>query len=108
MRAPSRRARPSAQDFPASRSAAAAENELRRPRRLFRPADERYRSPGRSRGFVFEAGVEILVLGDDLLKQRPVDGVAGGFLLDVAHFDQRVGAVEDELGLAARVDDGGL
>src|ERR1700730_6149316 len=105
MPASKRPARLIAQSFPASRSAVAAESELRRPHRLFHPGDERYRSPARSRGLIFEACVEILILGDDLLKQRPVDRVAGGLLLDVSHLDQRVGAVEDELGLAARIDD---
>jgi hypothetical protein len=59
-------------------------------------------------GLVLELGIEVLVLGDHLLEQCPVDGIPAGLVLDVAHLDQAVGALQDEFGLLPGIDDGWL
>src|SRR4051812_27989430 len=59
-------------------------------------------------GLELQRGVEVLVLGDDLLEQGPVDGGAGGDLLDVAQFLHRLATVQDELRVVALVDHRGL
>src|ERR1700760_3146673 len=50
-------------------------------------------------GFVLELAIELLVLGYHLFQQAPVDRVAAGLFLDVAHLHDRFDTVEDELGL---------
>src|SRR5215510_12139060 len=70
-----------------------------------------WRAPGndsRTGRLVLELAVKVGILLDHRLEDRPVDGVAAGLLLDVAHLDHAVGALQDEVGLAARVDHGGL
>src|SRR4029079_4180645 len=44
------------------------------------------------RRLVLELAIEVLIGGDDLLEQRPVDRVAARLLLDVAHLGQRLDA----------------
>src|SRR5689334_10399613 len=43
---------------------------------------------------VLELAIEILILGNDLLQQRPIDRIASWLLLDVAHLGNRLDAVE--------------
>src|SRR3984957_5965589 len=60
------------------------------------------RSAASGSGFVFELAIQVLVLGDHLLEQRPVDRIPARLLLDVTHLDDRLDAIEDELRLVAR------
>src|SRR5215475_15801481 len=92
------------------RSAGAGPAE-RRPRRCPTPSPPRARRWTRASPLcrlVLELRVKIRVLGDHLLKQRPVNGIATRLVFDVAHLDEAVGALQDEVRLLARVDHGGL
>src|SRR5262245_19005046 len=61
-----------------------------------------------SRRLVFELAVEVVVFGDHLLKQRPIDRAPSRFFLDVAHRHQAVSSAQDKICLSSGIDVGGL